>query len=368
MKGRRGSAVPFFLLNRPARGSRFHFKCPAVRRYIFTVGRLNNIQYLRGVAALIVVVAHSISSLMRAHGSVIHVRGQFGVDLFFVISGLVMYLVCRGKFGAPDAPADYLRKRIARIVPAYWFWTMVCVLLFALTMRAPSINDVLRSLGFVPYGGAVTPRPVLGVGWTLTFEAFFYVLAAAALCFRQGLRLLIAALLVLPTLGVIAHPAAPVIAVWTSPRLLEFASGIGLGLVRDQIRFGALLLPAAALAIVLALGTQFLFPESTPLLVRLPLAVVVVGAAALGTDDQGRGMFARAGAALGDISYGVYLTHSIVLAALLRLSHSWWMFPIAVVTSVGAGLLSYRAIEQPMGKAVRRALTSRTPISVGAQA
>ncbi len=336
---------------------------------VFTVGRLNNIQYLRGVAALIVVVAHSISSLMRASGSAIHARGQFGVDLFFVISGLVMYLICRGKFGVAGAPADYLRKRIARIVPAYWFWTGVCVLLLALSANTPSIQDVLRSLAFIPYGGAVTPRPVLGVGWTLTFEAFFYGLATAALCFRHGLRFLISALLVLPALGAIAHPVAPVFAVWTSPRLLEFAAGIGVGLARDQVRFGTNLLPTSCLAVALALGTQFLFPGSTPLLlVRLPLAVAVVGAAALGTDAEARGMFARGAAALGDISYGIYLTHPIILAILLRLSHAWWMFPIMVIASVGAGVLSYRVIERPLGGAARRVLAPGTPISAGAQA
>src|SRR5215510_3509135 len=83
---------------------------------------LITIQALRGVAAFLVVFVHleTLASLAGA-GPDTFAFGNSGVDLFFVISGLIMVVTTAG----PNASAGrFMAHRIARIVPLYWTTTL----------------------------------------------------------------------------------------------------------------------------------------------------------------------------------------------------------------------------------------------------
>ena len=94
---------------------------------------LGNLQALRAIAAINVVLFHMIGSA-ESYG--VHARwfpllgkwGASGVDLFFVISGFVMvYAQAR----SPKGPVDFLLSRARRIVPIYWVLSFgVLALLF----------------------------------------------------------------------------------------------------------------------------------------------------------------------------------------------------------------------------------------------
>ncbi|UVK49326.1 acyltransferase family protein (plasmid) [Mesorhizobium sp. AR07] len=89
-----------------------------------------NIQGLRAIAALMVVFSHSFWPLvpMRAHWSPVFVGaiGPAGVDLFFVISGFVVFLSADrlGKgaesTGMLRALREFVVRRVFRIYPVYW--------------------------------------------------------------------------------------------------------------------------------------------------------------------------------------------------------------------------------------------------------
>src|ERR1700737_3097284 len=86
-----------------------------------------NIQALRAVAALIVVVFHLSyieSKYFPSHfvPAILGNCGMAGVDLFFVISGFVMMTVSSGHFGRSGAASDFLLRRAVRIYPVYWFY------------------------------------------------------------------------------------------------------------------------------------------------------------------------------------------------------------------------------------------------------
>ena len=81
--------------------------------------RLIHLQHLRGVAALMVVMQHSqFLHYPQWPGSLF---GALGVDLFFVISGFVIFWVTRSE----TSPTRYFLRRCIRIVPLYWFLTLV---------------------------------------------------------------------------------------------------------------------------------------------------------------------------------------------------------------------------------------------------
>src|SRR5690606_14627525 len=104
-----------------------------------------------------------------------------GVALFFVISGFVMAHAVPPARG-PVAARAFILRRLARIAPLYWLATLAWTVHLAVDGAPPDYWDLARSLFFIPYadhGGAL--RPVLGLGWTLNFEMYFYALFALGL-------------------------------------------------------------------------------------------------------------------------------------------------------------------------------------------
>ena len=89
--------------------------------------RIESIQCLRAIAALLVVVDHAMLTFVSGPGAFVHYSvhdttrvaeslGSFGVEVFFLISGFIMTSTMYGRFGTPGASADFLWKRLIRIV------------------------------------------------------------------------------------------------------------------------------------------------------------------------------------------------------------------------------------------------------------
>src|SRR5690242_14114495 len=114
-------------------------------------GEIRSIQYLRGLAALGVLAFHAAE---RAGGT--FDLGAAGVDVFFVISGFIMWVIAAER---PTTPAAFLSRRIQRIVPLYWAVTLTVAAVAVLVPGSfPRLQvswaAVLKSLLFVPYEGA----------------------------------------------------------------------------------------------------------------------------------------------------------------------------------------------------------------------
>ncbi len=159
-----------------------------------------NIQYLRGVAALTVVLAHTSSSFaayrdIGGFGSVLlhnmELIGQVGVGVFFIISGYIMSMTTNNKVGGAESAKTFIFKRVVRIYPLYFFWTTINIILWALGVfqRAQHYSPakMLTSYLLIPYisfNGDVID-PILRQGWTLMYEIFFYITFTALIFFGQ---------------------------------------------------------------------------------------------------------------------------------------------------------------------------------------
>jgi peptidoglycan/LPS O-acetylase OafA/YrhL len=159
------------------------------------MSKIANIQVMRGFAALAVTFFH-IAGTQRKEGFDTWIFfpfrnwGSWGVDLFFIISGYVM-AVSLGKNS--QSSTRFLLKRFIRIYPLYFFLTV----LFCLTsIIAPKLFSSF-SLEFDWFMASLTMtsgvlgfgEPILGQGWTLEFEALFYILIAVVIYFKQSKRL-----------------------------------------------------------------------------------------------------------------------------------------------------------------------------------
>ena len=316
---------------------------------------LISVQALRALAAWTVVGHHFMQIFFgfkadTALGRLFVEKGAAGVDVFFVISGLVIFLSTQDK----DLPPwRFLLYRLLRIVPAYWFYTLLMALL--VVVARPMLPDqsvdaahVLMSLLFIPSEnpGGYGVYPTLNVGWTLNYEMLFYLLFAWTLLFRRQWRLLVVAALLFAVCEAWTS-FGWISAFYRSDIVVEFLLGIGIGMLyrKGWIRPG-LWLPL--LGIGAALLAIYHWPASPRALTwGLPSAVLVVACMAL------ERFFAnnRLLKVLGDCSYSVYLLHVLVLSAGGYVAQRYGLNPYAVlamcVVIIGLGALgSYRWLEQ----------------------
>lgn len=325
---------------------------PAAPRTENQNGVLNSLQYLRALAALAVVVFHA-GEKTGLHFTI----GAAGVDIFFVISGFVMYLTTANR---SITPGRFMLDRVKRIVPLYWMATGVMIA-GAWAGLFPNLvletKHVLASLFFVPMqspsNGGIWP--VLVQGWTLNFEMFFYLIFAASLFFsgRWRLSVPLALLSALVIADLVIEPSGAMALTYTRPILLEFAAGMLIAFCWlkgwvPRWTEGALLALAglAGFALIFALGLAFDTAICGPL-----AAMLVFGAMTL--DKHGKVPVLPLPAYLGNASYSIYLWHTFAVSVIAKVSAALGLPPaVALVAAIAAGTLagaiSYQLIEQPL--------------------
>lgn len=296
--------------------------------------RLPSIQVMRALAALMVVAFHSGREMAadgRAGGALFATLGilDFGVDLFFVISGFIIAYISSEAPANPATARRFILKRIIRVVPTYWIFTTLFLipLLFApglLHRTGINLPYVIASYLFVPWprpGDAATAiTPVYGLGWALNYEMAFYGAYALllALGVKQRIGWIVAGAAVLAALGTLVPPDMPQFFVWTRTLVLEFAAGT---LLAAAYRGGRFVGPLAGAGIALSgltiwIVSGSLFDVHSPGgnlrgLLWGAGAAAVIGAVVL-APVVGKALSGLGGKAmqfLGNASYSLYLTH-----------------------------------------------------------
>ncbi len=345
--------------------------------------KLNNIQVLRAFAAVSVVMYHT--GFVFPH---LRLFGSYGVDVFFVISGYIMARILDDRL-QPNLPAGahvgdfFLRRRILRIVPPYWFFTL---LLFLASMRMPALMgstrassvELLKSLFFIPFAKySWVIQPLLFIGWSLNYEMFFYLALAFGVLLhkRLGVRIpavTIGALIVLLTmLACIPFKSQSVIATFYARDLsLEFLLGILSYYVCRAIpddaarRWRVTWSLICLLSLLAVIGVQAYLPQlpiSRVLSLGVPSFLLVTSASLL---SQG-GWDTRIAALvlIGDASYVLYLIHPYCEFSIDRIlgpHHPWLRRETASGALLGVSLSLALAVllhvygERPMVKFLNR--------------
>ena len=147
---------------------------------------INSIQFLRGFAALAVVVHHTGGYVKRYFEPTLLFEDKFsigfaGVDLFFVISGFIIHFTSKNYLNNPSKLKEYLKKRFIRVYPIYWIITTI--LFISSWLIVEILDKNIFSIGYpntliayiqtyllLPLHFAINP-----VTWTLSYELFFYL-------------------------------------------------------------------------------------------------------------------------------------------------------------------------------------------------
>ena len=352
---------------------------------------LQHVQALRFVAAAMVLTSHlqhevpSIAGLARSGWE--PWRPVFfagGVDIFFVISGFIMYTIASADFGRPGGAREFLVRRLLRIVPPYWLFTtamVVAALAFSSHVAHAQLSPlhVLASYFFVPVANAYGKLfPVLILGWTINFEMLFYAVFALGLLLprRVGLGVIGGVIALLGLAGLVFVPPGP-FAFWCNPIVFEFLMGIGLAWARQR---GVTWPPAVAVAAVLAgvalmvLAMRTGFADrlwlARPLWMGVP-AALFCAAAAFVREKAAPGPLLRAAMFGGDASFAIYLSHPFTLTAVAAL----WRFTgivqpaaylaVAAAASIAVAAVLHVVLERPLVKRLngwaRGAFAPRAP-------
>ena len=326
-------------------------------------GFRTDIQALRGVAVLLVVVYHSGLGLFD--------DGYLGVDMFFVISGfLITGIITRGIRADRFSFAGFYTRRARRLLPAAYVvlavTTVAAALLLTSTQYRAFFTNLVGSLSFSAnftlwsQVGYFAPdsafEPLLHM-WSLAIEEQYYLVVPillAALPRRAWLPLIaIATALSLAACLYLAATRPSVAFYWLPPRAWELGLGslAALSWERERVRrvAGWLLWPAVA---AIALTPIWPLPGPIPglgaILICIAAAIVI-----LAHDPRAdRSPVLRGLAFVGDFSYSLYLVHwpLFALARATRLSTeltpAWLLALIAL--SFGLALLLYHFVEEPL--------------------
>jgi exopolysaccharide production protein ExoZ len=291
-----------------------------------------SIQILRGMAALAVVFFHVSEMLLQytdrqgifcRFASMWH-TGVAGVDLFFIISGFVMVQSTRGKFQQSGSSAEFMLRRIIRIVPSYWLYTSVMLVLvllpFTLKNQVFSGLYTIASYLLIPVLNPVSSLdlPLLAPGWTLSYEMYFYLIFALLLRFHERFLLPAVSLLffISASIGVWLGTQNPIVKVLTSPLLLEFVLGCYLArLVDTRTPSNVFCYVMIACGLVALWCSQDLHNnvELRFIVWGIPMCILTAGCVFLEKNGKAAFIGRHLLTALGDCSYSTYLTHTFII-------------------------------------------------------
>jgi len=297
-------------------------------------GRFATIDGLRGYLAFFVFLHHSCIWYSYSHTGTwavmphsrfyIHL-GQSGVELFFMITGFLFFsklLEAKAKGGNPDWLRLYV-SRVLRLTPLYLvamavLFAILAVLSGGKFAESPYllIRHALQWLAFTVIGNpdvnAIqdTYLVTAGVTWSLVYEWYFYLsLPLLALALRLGPPYRYVGLgLVAAAAFVLRH------ADWHF--LVAFGGGMVAALVAPSPRFRQWAARPAASIVALAFVATAVafFPKAYWVLPTLLLSVAF--ALIAGGNTLFGALLTRASHTLGDMAYGLYLLHGLVLFTL----------------------------------------------------
>lgn len=295
------------------------------------MSKIVSLQLLRGVAATTVAGFHLCAAAIENNHDPGFFRvfsgGEIGVDIFFVISGFIIFYASQGR---SDLTAwQFLQARFWRIIPPYWAILSLYILAaIALSLISAEVDTTLtwRSL-IVSYLMLPYPDHIIIIAWTLALEVLFYLLFALSFFGGSARRLFIAL-----GLWVIASQLAlhfgHALPIWSviplHSAVMEFMFGALIGYAfcnaperLRRVRLPAVLLGGGAVSAYMVGYHIETSPWGREISAGVPSALLVLGALGFTLDRK------PVLETWGESSYILYLFHLLYFATFGTLVRIW---------------------------------------------
>jgi exopolysaccharide production protein ExoZ len=342
--------------------------------------KINSLQLIRFIAAFLVVITHSIDRMKHYSDEPFHIVldffhkfGSSGVDMFFIISGFVMMYISSASIanGTFDLKRFYI-KRLVRVVPIYWIITAIVSILLIVypSVFYNTTTDIYHTLGsyfFIPIADPLNKfAPLLGVGWTLNLEMYFYLIFGLFIFFFKlnAFKYIICFFIVTSLIGFILQLGKQgyYLNVLTNPMFLEFIFGMVLFKIMSKREFT---FREAAVLLILSISIY-----TVPIFVSFDISIrfiywgvpsFLLILSMITFEKLGKLKVSSFFIKLGDASYSIYLTHYFAIGLLYKIGDDigWLQHPtvfilIAIILSTFIGYIFYILVEKPILKLLTR--------------
>jgi len=337
---------------------------------------INSIQFLRGFAALAVVIHHTGGYVKRYYEPHLLLGDYFsigfaGVDLFFVISGFIIHFTSKNYLNNPSKLKDYLSKRFVRVYPIYW---IVTTLLFTLGWLITNVLHknvfsigyphtlvaYLQTYSLFPLHFAINP-----VTWTLSYEIFFYIIFAQ-LIISKRLIIIPFSILIVSFYNIFITQSGSELTYFNfffSGYNFEFVLGCLIFQFYEKVQLSkalSLILLSIAIGIILYFGYAVSDVDSYQRVLTFGFPSGIILLTLLNLEKEGVISFPKVFIILGDSSYALYLIHFPMMLLMNKIpqmlgykftvnqeiSYSYLIIISIVITSFGV----HKWIEKPIAK------------------
>ena len=330
-------------------------------------GRLDSIQALRATAALLVVGFHlepyagRILAADLTAFTPFRYFGYGGVNIFFVISGFIIYHSCRFNFFRTTYFPEYILKRLWRVYPIYWISLAISWIVMGIIGLNEWCSGTTPSIAIINILLLSPAKPNCAVpqAWSLSWELLFYI--SFGLVFVMNKTTSLATLTCAGTMSLLAAflLGQSISGQWGVYNL-HFILGIGVACLSERSS-GAFANTSIALGLFIIFISILLnaygYVDTRIVLYRffqfaIPSALILYGLIML----ERRGLrIPRTLTLLGNASYSIYLFHILVLWIFRQIGappdHDigrWFYLFVILLTSVWTPVLIYRYIEMPL--------------------
>ena len=320
--------------------------------------RLPEIDVLRGISALLIVMYHYTTRYDQIFGHVSSYIinfpwGYMAVSTFFILSG---FLICMHNKDS-DGIISFAFKRVVRLYPAYWAAIIITASFthFFLADRAVTLTEML--INFTMLQGFFNVQHVDGVYWILKYEILFYALIGVLIYFKQMQNIL------------------PFCFGWSCISILltgfyPFISGKFLSIVTG------ILMPNFAHMFILGMAMYLLYQNSRQHLPHIIIAlciinqycnfgigytlfflVVTIILYSIVYRVKIRIVFQKQITFVASVSYPLYLIHQNIGYGIIKHMESWGFLHqifllVPITISIGLAYLLHRYVEEPSRKAL----------------
>lgn len=350
-------------------------------------GTIRSIQYIRGIAALFVVLFHFRYILNGVYsqqdiGNLLFRWGEIGVDAFFIISGFIICYATEND----QSKVSFLIKRIFRIYPVYLFFLFTFAFILFMSGKSVGMQNLINGILILPQkysdGAPFYGYSFLVVAWSLFYEIAFYFIFLISMSFSHKYRVYICSSIILSltillqyyfngefnigTKGGTNNNNLGVINILSSSMMLIFI--VGMMLYEILKNYGEFISSKINCTFTLFLSsTIFIYCYFTGFnswhgIDRSVLFIFPLVASLILFEIKNNNIKEIKWISfLGDISYSLYLCHLVVVlfynsfgGSFFAASNGFSRFFILVATSIFISYLSYKYIEKPSSSICRK--------------